>query len=387
MTNSQSKHVRNEVFDNYSLWQAVNLWFFDREAAIRKHGHISTWNTSEVTVMRGLFRNATNFNDDIGRWDTSKVTDMSFLFCGASSFDQYIGDWKVGNVRFMQYMFAHAISFNQDIGDWDVSSAIDMSGMFLGPYTLSIDVALERHRFELINSDEIPMLIGDNNDMTDMFRHDEMHNYEDWMSHETTNGHWNVSRPYYAFDLISNHPENGMLFNKDIGRWNVSNVRRMTGMFECAIEFDQNLDDWNLINVTDTKFMFFGAIAFNGKIVSWNVQNVENMNAMFKYAFAFDQYLGHWSFDKVVMKTTERSNDTLENKDFINGTTLERRLNGESLFNKYAMDKLFPYERRKDFLMFLVNRGYIPYQGTYQSGQFHKIFSNDDMRQLVMSFV
>ena len=44
---------------------AVNLWCSDRAAAELKYGHISQWDTSAVTNMLDLFRDMTDFNDDI----------------------------------------------------------------------------------------------------------------------------------------------------------------------------------------------------------------------------------------------------------------------------------------------------------------------------------
>ena len=50
------------------LREAVKLWLDDESTAITKYGHISLWNTSNVTDMSNLFY---NFNQDIGGWDTS----------------------------------------------------------------------------------------------------------------------------------------------------------------------------------------------------------------------------------------------------------------------------------------------------------------------------
>ena len=57
-----------------------------RAAAEITYGHISDWETSQVTNMEKLFcgniymeggdANMQSFNDDISRWDTSKVTVM-----------------------------------------------------------------------------------------------------------------------------------------------------------------------------------------------------------------------------------------------------------------------------------------------------------------------
>ena len=51
---------------------------------------ISSWNTSAVRVMYGMFYEATAFDKDISSWDTSAVLDMDGMFSGASSFDKDI---------------------------------------------------------------------------------------------------------------------------------------------------------------------------------------------------------------------------------------------------------------------------------------------------------
>ncbi|RYG66765.1 BspA family leucine-rich repeat surface protein [archaeon] len=55
---------------NNTLKEAVKVWC-DKDArarAEREYGHISTWNTSQVTSMKELFKNKSDFNDDISTW-------------------------------------------------------------------------------------------------------------------------------------------------------------------------------------------------------------------------------------------------------------------------------------------------------------------------------
>jgi len=44
---------------------SVRLWCADRAAAEEKYGHISKWNVSRVTNMRGLFGKMRKFSEDI----------------------------------------------------------------------------------------------------------------------------------------------------------------------------------------------------------------------------------------------------------------------------------------------------------------------------------
>ena len=59
---------------------------------------ISSWDTSSVTNMSGMFQNNSVFNQDIGNWDTSSVTNMFSMFQNNSAFNQDIGNWNVENV-------------------------------------------------------------------------------------------------------------------------------------------------------------------------------------------------------------------------------------------------------------------------------------------------
>ena len=94
-------------------------------------GNIGDWDVSNVTNMGGMFKSASNFNQDIGSWDVSNVTAMYSMFF-ATAFNQDISGWDVGSVANMRKgCSSHAFSFNQDIGGWDVSNVTKMNGYVL----------------------------------------------------------------------------------------------------------------------------------------------------------------------------------------------------------------------------------------------------------------
>ena len=84
-----------------------------RAAAEITYGHISDWETSQVTNMEKLFCDATfggdanmqSFNDDISRWDTSNVTTMDRMFNHAHAFNGDLSRWDTSNVTTMECMF------------------------------------------------------------------------------------------------------------------------------------------------------------------------------------------------------------------------------------------------------------------------------------------
>ena len=106
------------VLDDTTIRDAVTAWLADATAAEATYGHISAWDTSQVTDMKQLFQDSI-FNDDISAWDTSAVTSMFATFQNAKQFNQPLNDWEVSGVTSMVSMFAHAESFNQPL-DFDV---------------------------------------------------------------------------------------------------------------------------------------------------------------------------------------------------------------------------------------------------------------------------
>ncbi len=125
--------------DNDSILYALRMWIgfpvrdrfiTERRECISIFGRISDWDTSEVTNMKGLFKSAKAFNDDISNWETSNVIDMSGMFDDATNFNQPLDRWDVSNVKDMSCMFASASSFNQPLEKWNMSNVIKMDSMF-----------------------------------------------------------------------------------------------------------------------------------------------------------------------------------------------------------------------------------------------------------------
>lgn len=198
------KNHTNTEFNNETLRAAVKLWLKKPKRAEKKYGHISSWNTSQVTDMKNLFDNAGSFNQPIGNWNVSNVKNMSGMFSHASSFNQPLNSWNVSNVCWMRYMFYGASSFNQPLDRWDVSGVMSMNGMF----------AYSKFDQELKNWDTSNV-----KDMSRMF-------------------------------------EGNTSFNQIIVNWNVSNVTEMNQMFYHADSFNQLIGDWDVTEVEDSFTMF-----------------------------------------------------------------------------------------------------------------------------------
>jgi surface protein len=113
-----------EKLNNETLKDAVQEWLDNPASSEKKYGHISNWDTSEVTSMEELFSDAETFNEPLSNWDVSNVTNMLSMFNCAKAFNQNIGSWDVSNVTNMESMFFGAKAFNQDISSWDVSNVI-----------------------------------------------------------------------------------------------------------------------------------------------------------------------------------------------------------------------------------------------------------------------
>ena len=95
----------------------------------------SSWDTSEVTSMRGMFGGAQKLTTvDISGWDTSKVTDMSYMFTFCRVINNLnVSSWNTANVTNMCDMFYGCDKLTTlNCAGWNTSKVTDISYMFGG---------------------------------------------------------------------------------------------------------------------------------------------------------------------------------------------------------------------------------------------------------------
>jgi surface protein len=246
--------VENNIskFNNETLEVAVMDWIKDPSGAEVKYGHISNWNTSDVTNMCELFSGATSFNQPIENWDVSNVTDMNAMFMRSRDFNQPIEKWNVSNVINMNKMFYGATSFNQSLENWDVSNVTDMNAMFM--HSRNFNQSLEN---------------------------------------------WDVSNVINMNKMFCRSK-----FNKHIGNWSTSKVTDMVAMFMDSRNFNQSLENWDVSNVINMTLMFSGATSFNQPLENWDVSMSTKMGKIFSGTELIEKYGINGQFLKSQKKET-----------------------------------------------------------------------------------
>jgi surface protein len=229
-------------FNNETIREAVKEWLDDNKLAELKYGHISNWDTSEVTDMSSLFLDAHEFNSPIEEWDVSNVTTMHAMFDNAFRFNKNLNNWNVSKVEDMSEMFSSSeeLFFNKPVEKWDVSNVTNMGHMFVG--AVSFNQPIEK---------------------------------------------WDVSNVTDMGGMFSE----AVSFNQPVEKWDVSNVTNMEGMFYKAEAFNQPIEKWDVSNVTNMGYMFNGAETFNQPLSKWKLKKLEESEMMFESAFSFKQTL------------------------------------------------------------------------------------------------
>ena len=89
--------------------------------------------------------------------------------------------------------------------------------------------------------------------------------------------------------------------NFDVSRWDVSNVKDMSSMFNGCKYFNCDLSNWDVSNVEDMLCMFKYCKNFEGKgLENWNVGKVTDMDSMFENCKKLDCDLSNWDVHNVI---------------------------------------------------------------------------------------
>ena len=263
------KDVRLGDIDTSLITDMTELF---RDSMRKNFDGLETWDTSNVTTMKGMFYRAKYFNHPIGDWDVSKVEDMSYMFCEAPAFNQPLEKWDVSNVQRMDSMFAWAYSFNQPIERWNVSNVYNMKAML--HFAKSFNQPLNGWDMSGVGT------------IWAMFAGAKSFNQplDKW---DTSS----ISEMQYAFSECYE-------FNQNIDSWDTSNVEDMDGMFDGAKNFNQPLNSWKTGKVRFMRRMFQGASSFDQPLDKWDVSRVETAEMMFKNATSFSQPLDMWQISR-----------------------------------------------------------------------------------------
>jgi surface protein len=238
---------------------------------------ISGWAFTLVANMSNMFKNATAFNQNINSWVLPAVNNMLSMFEGAAAFNNGGAPgtstnpltWinQTSGVTSIIYMFKNAVAFNQDISSWNVSSVPDLTGMFEGATAF--------------NNGGVALTWSAGTGTSFVTATTDMFNgataFDQDISSWNVSGVLFLSRMFQGATAF-NQPIGSLnvgtttifmndmflgatAFDQDISSWNVSGVTNMSGMFNGATSFDQPINLW-VVNVSaDFTNMFLGATA------------------------------------------------------------------------------------------------------------------------------
>jgi hypothetical protein len=232
---------------------------------------LSSLNTSNVTLMEGMFGNSVFNNGGVGgvglgldSWDVSKVTNFSSMFLRQydNGFNHPIGSWTLRPASSINCssMFQENYNFNQDVGGWGNTSSITNTNSM----------------FRLASS----------------FNNGGVGGVGAGLDQWDTSNITTMSTMFFA----------AISFNQPLASWNVGSCTNFRDTFNGASTFNQDLSNWErttpdvstLANVANFGTMFRSS-AFNADISNWNVSGATSFFAMFQNCTAFDQNLGAWT--------------------------------------------------------------------------------------------
>ena len=229
----------------------------------------SSFNTSNVRTMAGMFSGACLPTIDIRNFNTMMVYDMSRMFADltvTTSIDA--SGLQVPNVSNVDRIFSRSESLlSIDVSGWNLTGITDMSEMFADLPSLT---NLNLHGFETRNVINMKNMFNGAMSLTDL----------DLISFDTSQ----VTNMHGMFKNM------GSLNNINLSSFNTSNVTDMSEMFSMTIVnppiSNLDLSSFNTSNVTDMHAMFQGMAHLSDlKLQSFDTRNVTNMNNMFYWAF------------------------------------------------------------------------------------------------------
>ena len=229
----------------------------------------SSFNTSNVRTMAGMFSGACLPTIDIRNFNTMMVYDMSRMFADltvTTSIDA--SGLQVPNVSNVDRIFSRSESLlSIDVSGWNLTGISDMSEMFADLPSLT---NLNLHGFETRNVTNMKSMFKGARSLANL----------DLSSFDTSQ----------VTNMASMFKDMGSLNNINLSSFDTRNVTDMSEMFAMTVInppiSNLDLSSFNTSNVTDMHGMFQGmAYLSNLNLQSFDTRNVTSMKAMFYWAF------------------------------------------------------------------------------------------------------
>jgi len=257
------------------LIEAVSFYMSDRTKAICEYGKIGNFDTSKVKLMEYLFDssqfNSSQFNEDISAWQTSEVKVLKYLFKNTEEFNSALGSWQTSKVTSMEGVFFNALKFNADIGSWDTANVFNFNNTFYQAFLFDGDIG----SWDTSNAKH----------MGAMFYRAAQFN-QDLSSWETSK----VVNMDYMFSDAS-------AFNIDLSAWDTSRVAAAQWMFSSATVFDQDLSSWQTSKMHSI-YAMFTMTDFNSDLSNWDVSEAYKVARMFEFNIQFNADVSAWDTSK-----------------------------------------------------------------------------------------
>ncbi|RZL07730.1 MAG: BspA family leucine-rich repeat surface protein, partial [Pedobacter sp.] len=390
-----------------SNWNSMESAFYG--AANLKVSATDSPNLTEVGTMGNMFRGCASVTTipNINLWNTSNVSDMEGLFKDAEVFNQPL-NWDIAKVTSVKYMFSGAKVFNQDLSALSWNHTVNLTG-FLNYCGFSC-----KNTKKLVNTFEKKPVRDPNLGLPNLFSGNSI-DARDWLNNmridyeastvecgdETYANHfvtqWDLSRagsagnnsisffaivsaltkytwvymgrrtegfispyepnvtigglpagatielfiasPHLKQFAIANNADKARLV--DVVQWGTSEWDNMELAFQGASNLTISATDVpDLAGVESMRAMFNHCSILNGpaNIGAWNTANVTNMRSMFSGATAFNHSLNTWN----------TANVTDMSAMFYKAEVFNKSLNAWNTANVNNMKSMFTYARSFD---------------------------------------
>ncbi|MGJ8713929.1 MAG: BspA family leucine-rich repeat surface protein [Maribacter stanieri] len=395
-------HAFNQDISNWDV-SNVTIMDAMFQGARSFNQDISSWEVSQVFDMDNIFSYAVAFEQDISNWNISNVESMREIFKGISlsteNYDKILIGWSnlptlPSGILFNGGKSQYCLSAVQrqkliDDNNWSFIDGNENCTQepFITIWQTDIQGATENNQIRIpAHPDEYYDYTVDWGDGTiDNNVHDtKIHTYESPGTYEVTisgefpriyfNGSWDFPKLLsieqwgdnlwtsmeQAFskcrnldikatdipnlELVTDYSYafascESLVGNETMNDWDVSNAKKMNGVFTSALLFNQDIGDWDVGNVVEIISMFSNADEFNQNIGNWNLSSAESIRAIFSGAKSFNQDIGNWDVSNVTNMShafynTGNFNQDISNWDISNVVYIDFMFFGAKTFNQ-----------------------------------------------------